>query len=90
MGFGCSFNQKDLGSESGGGEGGYDGFLALKGVGERVKGLIVDGDGGDGGRKGMTAALTSENCDFEASFEKLVEDGWAKVASGLRGHLVSA
>ena len=37
----------------------------------------------------MTAAFASENGDFEASFEELVEDGWAKIASGLRCILVS-
>lgn len=32
----------------------------------------------------MSAAVASEDCDFEASIEELVEDGWAKIASGLR------
>ena len=31
----------------------------------------------------MSAAIASEDCDFEASVEKLFEDGWAKVASSL-------
>ena len=37
----------------------------------------------------MRAALASKDCDFEASVEELVEDGWAEVASGLRENLVS-
>ena len=37
----------------------------------------------------MRAALASKDCDFEASVEELVEDGWAEVASGLRENLLS-
>lgn len=33
----------------------------------------------------MSAALAGKDRDFEASVEELVEDGWAKVASGLGG-----
>ena len=31
----------------------------------------------------MSAAVASEDSDFEASIEELVEDGWTKIASGL-------
>ena len=37
----------------------------------------------------MRAGIASQNRDFEASADKLIKDGWAKVASGLRG-LMSA
>ena len=36
----------------------------------------------------MSAALASKDCDFKASVDELVEDGWAEVASGLRENLV--
>lgn len=32
----------------------------------------------------MSAALASKDCDIETSVDKLIEDGWAEVASGLR------
>lgn len=31
----------------------------------------------------MRAALSSQDCDFEASLQNLFEDGWAEVACGL-------
>ena len=40
-------------------------------------------DGGDGRGGSMSAAVASEDSDFEASIEELVEDGWTKIASGL-------
>jgi hypothetical protein len=88
MGFGGGFDQEKLCGDSGGGEGGDDGFLASEGVGEGVQGVVVDWDGGDGGGEAMSAALASEDCDLEASVEELVEDGWAEIASGLRESLI--
>ncbi len=75
--------------DSGGAEGGDEGFLAFEGVGEGVEGVVVDWDGGDGGGKAMSAAFASKDCDFEASVEELLKDGWAEIASGLRENLVS-
>lgn len=89
MGFGRGFDQEKLCGDGGGGEGRDEGFLAFEGVGEGVKGLVVDWDSGDGGGEAMSAALASKDCDFETSVEELVEDGWAEVASGLRESLVS-
>ena len=63
--------------------------MACKGVGEGVEGIIVDWDGGDRGGEAMSAALPSKDCDFEASLEELIEDGWPEVASGLRENLLS-
>lgn len=37
----------------------------------------------------MSSAIASKHCYFKASLEKLVQDGWAKVASGLGESLVS-
>ena len=37
----------------------------------------------------MSAALTSKDCDFEAGVEKLIQNGWAEVAGGLRESLAS-
>lgn len=71
--------------QSGRGEGGDKGVLILKSVCEGVKGGVVDWDYGNGGGKGVgSAGLTGEDCDGEAGFKELVEDGWAEVACGLR------
>lgn len=89
MGFGRGLNQEKLSSDSNGGEGRDKGFLAFECVGERVEGVIVNWDGGDGGGKVMRAALAGKYCDFEASMEELVEDCWAEIASRLREKLAS-
>lgn len=89
MGFGRRFNQEKLPSDSNGGKGRDEGFLAFECVCERVEGVIVNRDGGDGGGKAMRAAFASKYCDFEASMEELVEDGRAEIASRLREKLAS-
>jgi hypothetical protein len=57
--------------------------LAPQGVGEGVKGIIVDVSDGDRGRKSVCAADAGEDGDVEASLEKLVEDAGAKIAGSL-------
>lgn len=94
MGFGRRFDQEELGGDGGGGDGGGgdggdDGLLTMEGVGEGVEGVVVDWDGGDGRGEVVGAALASEDCNFEASDEELVEDSWAEIASGLHKSLVS-
>lgn len=37
----------------------------------------------------MGAAFASKDCDFETSVEESIEDGWAKVTSGLGDGLLS-
>jgi len=88
-GLGRGFDQQELSGDGGGGEGGDDGLLAFEGVGEGVEGVVVNRDGGDGGGEVVGAALASEDGNFEASGEELLQDGWAEVASGLHGSLMS-
>ena len=57
--------------------------MAFEGIGEGLEGVVVDGDDGHGGGKAVRAALSSQDCDFEASLQNLIEDGWAEVACGL-------
>ena len=76
-------DEGELFVESGGAEGGDDGILTLESLGEGVKGVVVDGFHGDGGRKGVGAVLTSEDGDVEAGINELLENGRAEVASGL-------
>lgn len=89
MGFGRCFDQEELCADGEGGESRDHSVLTLEGVGEGVERIVVDWDGGDGVGKFMTAALASKDCYFKASVEECVEDGRAKVASGLRGRLAS-
>lgn len=59
--------------------------MAIESVREGVEGVIVDGDDVNGGGKVViAAALASQNCYFETSFQDLFENGWAEVARGLR------
>lgn len=58
--------------------------MAFEGVGQRLQGVVVDGNGGDGRGEATSAGTASEYCDFEASVEELIEDDRAEVASGLR------
>lgn len=90
MGFGGCFNQEELCGDGNRGEGRDEGFLALQSGGEGVKGVIVDRDDSDGGGKAVSAALASQDGHFEAGLEKMVEDGWAEVAGGLRESVLSA
>ena len=36
----------------------------------------------------MSAAVASKDCDFEASIDQFIENGWADIASGLCESLV--
>lgn len=57
--------------------------MAFEGIGEGLEGVVVDVDDGHGGGKAVSAALASQDCDFEASVQYFFEDGWAEVACGL-------
>lgn len=82
-GFRSGFDQEKLCGDGGTAEGRDDSFLASEGVGERFQGVIVDWDDGDGGGKAMGAAVARQDGDGETIIEKLLEDGWTKIASGL-------
>ena len=82
---GCAggFHEEELLVDDGGAEGRYHGVLALKGAGQGVEGVVVDGVDGDGGREGMGAGLAGEYCDLESCGEEGIQDSRTKITGSL-------